>query len=75
MNKDECYNAVRTAIKAGYRLIDTAVAYKNQKAVGEAIKSCIDEGLITRNDIFVTTKLWLTEWRPEDVEHTVKLCL
>ena len=56
-------------------MIDTAVAYGNQKIVGKAIKSCIDEGIITRSDIFVTTKLWLTDWKPEDVERSVRLCL
>ena len=75
VNEEECFNAVKTAIKAGYRSIDTAVAYGNQKIVGKAIKSCIDEGIITRSDIFVTTKLWLTDWKPEDVERSVKLCL
>ena len=64
-----------TAIKAGYRLIDTAVGYMNQKAVGAGIKKCIDEGIVKREDIFITTKLWLTEWKPEDVEKTVKLSL
>ena len=56
-------------------MIDTAVAYGNQKIVGKAIRSCIDEGIITRSDIFVTTKLWLTDWKPEDVERSVRLCL
>ena len=56
----ECENAVIAAIKDGYRLIDTAVAYANQKAVGNAIKKCIDEGIVKREELFVTTKLWLT---------------
>ena len=47
----------------------------NQKAVGAGIKKCIDEGIVKREDIFITTKLWLTEWKPEDVEMTVKVCL
>ena len=71
----ECENAVIAAIKDGYRLIDTAVAYANQKAVGNAIKKCIDEGIVKREELFITTKLWLTEWKPEDVEKSVKICL
>lgn len=50
---DEAYNSVSMALKHGYRHIDTAAAYRNEKSVGEAIK---DSG-IPRNEIFVTTKL------------------
>ena len=71
----ECEDAVYAAIKDGYRLIDTAVAYANQKAVGNAIKRCIEEGIVKREELFITTKLWLTEWKPEDVEKSVKICL
>lgn len=52
-------NSVKCAIKAGYRHIDTAWAYKNQIGVGKAIKECIDEGIIKREDIFVTSKLYV----------------
>ena len=51
---EEAYQAVLAALKAGYRHIDTAAVYHNEKAVGEAIK----ESGIPRNEIFVTTKLW-----------------
>ena len=71
----ECEDAVYAAIKDGYRLIDTAVAYANQKAVGNAIKRCIEEGIVKREELFITTKLWLTEWKPEDVEKSVQICL
>ncbi len=50
----DCYNAVRTALDAGYRHIDTARIYGNEEDVGRAIK---DSG-IPRSEIFVTTKLW-----------------
>ena len=49
-----CKRAVLDAIASGYRLIDTAAAYMNEEAVGEAIK---DSG-VNRNDLFITTKLW-----------------
>ncbi|QWB99894.1 aldo/keto reductase [Mycoplasmatota bacterium] len=55
--EEDAYNAVLTALKAGYRHIDTAAIYGNEEAVGKAIK---DSG-IKRKDIFVTTKLWNTE--------------
>ncbi len=51
---DVCRNAVLDAISSGYRLIDTAAAYMNEEAVGEAIK----ESGVNRNDLFITTKLW-----------------
>lgn len=52
-----CENAVTEAIQSGYRLIDTAQAYYNEEAVGNAIaKSCVD-----RKELFITTKVWLTE--------------
>ena len=56
---EEAYNAVRYALDAGYRHIDTAAAYKNEESVGRAIR---DSG-IAREDIFVTTKLWTDDVR------------
>ena len=56
---DETYNAVKYAIEAGYRHIDTAAVYGNEKSVGRAIK---DSG-IKREDIFITTKLWNEDMR------------
>lgn len=50
----ECYEAVLTALKLGYRHIDTASIYKNEESVGRAIKA----SGISREEIFVTTKLW-----------------
>lgn len=55
---EEAYNAVKWALEAGYRLIDTARIYCNEKAVGRAIR---DSG-IRRDEIFVTTKLWITDF-------------
>src|SRR5690554_5483199 len=51
---EDVYNAVRTALDLGYRHIDTATLYINEKPVGKAIR----ESGIPREDIFVTTKLW-----------------
>ncbi len=49
--------AVIDAIEAGYRHIDCAFAYGNEAEVGAAIKAKIDDGTITRNDLFVTSKV------------------
>ena len=54
---EECGNAVVQAVKTGYRLIDTAAAYENETAVGKAIKRVIAEGSVSREELFVTTKL------------------
>ena len=54
----EAYNAVLTALKLGYRHIDTAHAYGNERSVGRAIK---DSG-IPREEIWVTSKLWPNEY-------------
>jgi diketogulonate reductase-like aldo/keto reductase len=51
---EEAYNAVKWALEAGYRHIDTAEGYHNEESVGQAIK---DSG-IPRDQIYVTTKLW-----------------
>ncbi|MGW1455686.1 aldo/keto reductase [Salegentibacter agarivorans] len=51
----ECKQSVLMALKSGYRLIDTAAAYQNEEAVGDAIK----ESGIPRQEIFLTTKLWI----------------
>lgn len=65
-DKKDCENSVYEAIKAGYRLIDTATAYTNEDAVGAGVKRAIDEGIVTREDIFVTSKLWVTDMKDYD---------
>lgn len=57
----DTYNIVREAIKIGYRQFDTAAIYCNEREVGQAINDSIKEGLITREDVFVTTKLWYVQ--------------
>ena len=56
-NMKECEEAVYNALKAGYRLIDTAASYRNEEAVGR----CIKRSGIPREEIFVTTKLWVSD--------------
>lgn len=52
--------SVYKALKNGYRLIDTANAYMNEAAVGKAMKRAMEEGIIKREEIFLSTKLWPT---------------
>ena len=47
----------------------------NQKALGRAIKKCIEEGVVKREELFITTKLWVTDWKPENVEKAIRRCL
>lgn len=59
--------AVEAAIKAGYRHIDGARAYNNEKEIGETLKKLFADGLVKREDLFITSKLWCKDHAPEDV--------
>lgn len=58
LHDDVCRNAILSAIRLGFRKFDTASFYGNEVEVGEAIRQAIDEGLVTREELFVTTKLY-----------------
>ena len=60
-NDDDAEKTVLEALKVGYRHIDTAHAYLNERGVGRAVK----KSGIPRKDIFITTKLWITEYGEE----------
>lgn len=67
ISQDICADAVYNAIKAGYRHLDSACDYGNEVQVGEGIKRAIDDGLCTREDLWVTSKLWNTYHAKEHV--------
>lgn len=64
----EVYQAVKEAIKIGYRHIDCAAIYGNEKEVGKAIKEAINAGIVSREDLWITSKLWCNAHKLEDVE-------
>ncbi|EXJ85839.1 alcohol dehydrogenase [Capronia coronata CBS 617.96] len=69
---DSTSDVVYNAIKTGYRHFDGACDYGNEKEAGEGIRRAIKDGLVKREDIFVTTKLWATFHSPEHVEQAAK---
>jgi diketogulonate reductase-like aldo/keto reductase len=60
--------ATRTALEVGFRHFDCAERYRNEEAVGEAMQEAFKTGKIRREEVFVTTKLWNTNHRPERVK-------
>ncbi|KAL6940752.1 hypothetical protein ACO0QE_004668 [Hanseniaspora vineae] len=58
--------SVIAAVKAGYRMIDTAYLYGTQKAIGEALQELYKEGVVKREDLFITTKVWPNFWNKVD---------
>ena len=61
----QCEQAVYEAIRTGYRLIDTAAAYFNEAAVGRAVARAIADGLVKRDELFITTKVWVSDMKTE----------
>jgi diketogulonate reductase-like aldo/keto reductase len=61
-------HATKAALEAGFRGLDTAERYRTEKEVGEAMKEVFEAGKIKREDVFVATKLWNTNHRPERVK-------
>jgi diketogulonate reductase-like aldo/keto reductase len=60
--------AVLTALKVGFRHFDCAERYRNEHVVGEALQEAFAAGVVQRQDLFITTKLWNTNHRPERVK-------
>lgn len=67
-NNDDCTKAVKYAIENGYRSIDTAKVYGNEEKVGQGIKEGLESTGLKREDLFITSKLWLEDFGRENVE-------
>src|ERR671916_1046892 len=68
---EACVEAVRWALAAGYRHVDTATMYGNEEAVGAGIRA----GGLARDEVFVTTKVWPDDLAPGDLERSVEASL
>ncbi|KAK7267957.1 hypothetical protein RIF29_20638 [Crotalaria pallida] len=68
-------NAIATAVKVGYRHIDCAHIYGNQKEIGSALKKLFEEGVVNREDLWITSKLWCTDHALEDVPEALDTIL
>ena len=76
-DKEECKESVLNAIRAGYRLIDTAASYTNEDVVGEAVREAIAEGICTRKELFITSKMWVQdmqnyEMAKKAIDHSIE---
>ncbi|KAL6619123.1 hypothetical protein ACP70R_034262 [Stipagrostis hirtigluma subsp. patula] len=67
--------AVYGAVKAGYRHIDCAPSYRNEKEVGSALKKLFQDGVVKREDLFITSKLWYCNNAPEHVPEAIDATL
>ena len=73
ISPEDTEKSVYAALKLGYRMIDTANAYMNEEAVGKALKKAINEGIVTREEVFLSTKIWATLYENENaVDDTLK---
>lgn len=74
-NPGDVYKAVKEALKAGYRHIDCAAIYGNEAEVGEAIADSIQEGMVSRGELWITSKLWNNAHAPHDVQPALEKTL
>jgi len=71
----EVGRAVQTALNAGYRHIDCAAIYGNEKEIGEALSRVFDKGTVKREEVWITSKLWNNAHKKEDVKPALKKTL
>lgn len=71
----EVYQAVKEALKVGYRHIDCAPIYGNEKEVGRALTEAFDEGIVRREEVWITSKLWNNAHAPKAVQPALEQTL
>ena len=62
LSDSQAENSTYWALKAGFRLIDTARIYGNEAAVGRGLRRAMDEGIVAREEVFITTKMWTSDF-------------
>lgn len=62
LSDSQAENSTYWALKAGFRLIDTARIYGNEAAVGRGLRRAISEGIVAREEVFITTKMWMSDF-------------
>ncbi|XP_046542343.1 putative aldo-keto reductase family 1 member C8 [Haliotis rubra] len=75
VNDQVMIDAMKTAIDVGFRHLDAAWYYNNETDVGQAIKEKIEDKTVTREELFITSKLWSNFMAPERVEEAVRISL
>lgn len=71
----EVYTAVKQAIRIGYRHIDCAFIYGNESEIGQALAESISDGIVKREELWITSKLWNSSHTPEDVKPALEKTL
>ena len=74
-DRSKTRNAVKTAVEVGFRHLDAAERYRNEAEVGAALNELFADGTVRREDLFVTTKLWNNNHRPERVKPALQASL
>ena len=74
-NPGEVYDAVLEAIKVGYRHIDCAMIYGNEKEIGKALNEAFTSGIVNREDLWITSKLWCNSHGKKNVMPVLKSTL
>ena len=69
---NDLHDAIISAIKDGYRMIDCAAYYKNEQIIGDTLQEVFNEDLVKREDLFITSKLWNNNHAPEHVEEALR---
>ena len=75
IDQDETASVVQSAIDCGYRHLDAACDYGNEKQAGDGIAAAISAGKVTRDDLWITSKLWNTYHAPEHVRPALERTL
>ncbi|PSN17780.1 aldehyde oxidoreductase [filamentous cyanobacterium CCP5] len=71
----DVYEAVKAALKTGYRHIDCAAIYGNEAEIGKALSETFAEGVVSREEVWITSKLWNDSHQPEDVQPALEKTL